>query len=90
MSPIKEAWILLGMGVVADMLGTTALKKSVGFSLLLPTAFCATCYTGAVWLMALATKQIDIGLAYALWAGASTALIVGSLVVLNLSERGLS
>ncbi|WP_431821660.1 DMT family transporter [Burkholderia sp. F1] len=33
-------------------------------------------YACAVWLMALATKRLEMGLACAIWAGASTAATV--------------
>ena len=74
MPAIQLAWILLGVSVTAEVLGTIGLKISAGFTHLLPTAFTVACYTGAVWLMAISTKHIEIGMAYAVWAGASTAL----------------
>ncbi|MCA8431782.1 hypothetical protein LGN23_17515 [Burkholderia seminalis] len=43
------------------------------FSRPLPSALTIACYACAVWLMALATKRLELGLAYASWAAASTA-----------------
>ncbi|MDB5788386.1 DMT family transporter [Caballeronia mineralivorans] len=74
MPAIQITWILPGVSVAAEVLGTIGLKICAGFAHLLPTAFTVTCYTGAVWLMAISTKHIEIGMAYAVWAGASTAL----------------
>ncbi|MBN3788991.1 SMR family transporter [Burkholderia sp. Ac-20353] len=41
--------------------------------LVLPAALTVIAYLAAVWLMALATTRIEMGLAYAVWAGGSTA-----------------
>jgi multidrug transporter EmrE-like cation transporter len=74
MPAIQITWSLPGVSVAAEVLGTIGLKICAGFAHLLPTAFTVTCYTGAVWLMPISTKHIEIGMAYAVWAGASTAL----------------
>jgi small multidrug resistance pump len=74
MPAIQIAWILLGISVTAEVLGTIGLKISAGFTHFLPTAFTIVCYTGAVWLMAISAKHIEIGMAYAVCAGANTAL----------------
>ncbi|MDR8398390.1 SMR family transporter [Paraburkholderia sp. USG1] len=62
MPAIQIAWILLGVSVTAEVLGTIGLKISVGFTHPLPTAFTVARYTGAVWLMAISTKHIEIGM----------------------------
>ncbi|MDR3428260.1 MULTISPECIES: DMT family transporter [Silvimonas] len=74
MPAIKPAWIFLGLSIFAEVIGTVGLKFSAGFSRPLPTAITIACYLSAIWLMALSTKQLEIGLAYAVWAGACTAL----------------
>ncbi|KAG8149415.1 DMT family transporter [Burkholderia catarinensis] len=73
MSPLQSAWLLLGISVLAEVLGSVGLKFSAGFSRPLPSAITVVCYACAVWLMALATKRLEMGLAYASWAAASTA-----------------
>ncbi|CAM2189509.1 Guanidinium exporter [Burkholderia cepacia] len=73
MSPLQSAWLLLGVSVLAEVLGSVGLKYSVGFSRPLPSVLTVVCYACAVWLMALATKRLEMGLAYASWAAASTA-----------------
>nr|WP_208101987.1 SMR family transporter [Burkholderia sp. D-99] len=64
---------MLGVSVLAEVLGSVGLKYSAGFSRPLPSALTVVCYACAVWLMALATKRLEMGLAYASWAAASTA-----------------
>ncbi|MCX4164243.1 MULTISPECIES: multidrug efflux SMR transporter [Paraburkholderia] len=68
------AWALLAASVAAESLGTAALNLSSGFTRLLPSILTVACYATAVWLMALATKRIEMGMAYAAWAGSSAAL----------------
>ncbi|WP_233343739.1 multidrug efflux SMR transporter [Burkholderia cepacia] len=73
MSPLQSAWLLLGVSVLAEVLGSVGLKFSAGFSRPLQSALTVVCYACAVWLMALATKRLEMELAYASWAAASTA-----------------
>ncbi len=82
MTEIKIAWCLLGVSILAEVLGTLGLKLSFGFTRILPSVFTIACYAGAIWLMALSVKVIDVGMAYAVWAGASTALTFLAAIVL--------
>jgi small multidrug resistance pump len=67
------AWLLVAASVVAEVIGTVALKYSDGMSRLLPSGAAATCYGLAIWLMALAMRQLDMGITYAVWAASGTA-----------------
>lgn len=68
------AWLLLAASVFAEVLGTVALRHADGFTRPIPSILTAAFYAVAIWLMSLSAWQLDIGLAYAIWAGASTAL----------------
>jgi multidrug transporter EmrE-like cation transporter len=70
----QAAWLILALSVAAESLGTASLNLSAGFTRLLPTLATVLCYVTAVWLMAIATKRIEMGMAYAAWAGCSAAL----------------
>jgi len=74
-SPQTLAWLLLAASVAAEVAGTIALRHAEGFTRLLPSLLTAACYAGAIWLMSLAVRVLDVGLGYAVWAGAGTALI---------------
>ena len=69
------AWLLLAASVLAEVLGTIALRHADGFTRLIPALLTAALYALAIWLMALSVRQLDVGVAYAVWAGAGTALI---------------
>jgi small multidrug resistance pump len=68
------AWVLLGISVASEVVGTIALKQSDGFARLTPALFAGVCYVLAVWLMSVSMKQLEMGITYAVWAGSGTAL----------------
>lgn len=69
------SWLLLAASIAAEVVETIALRHADGFTRALPSAVVAAAYALAIWLMALAVRQLEVGLAYAVWAGAGTALI---------------
>lgn len=67
-------WLLLAFSVILEVVGTVLLKFSNGLTKILPTIAMGFCYVGAIWLMGLVTKKIEMGTTYAIWAGTGTAL----------------
>ena len=74
MNPNLWAWLLVAASVVAEVVGTVALKYSGGFSRIIPSGIAASCYGLAIWLMAVAMRQLDMGITYAVWAASGTAV----------------
>jgi small multidrug resistance pump len=74
MNPSLAAWLLVAASVIAEVVGTVALKYSDGFSKLLPSGTAATCYALAIWLMAVAMRRLDMGITYAVWAASGIAI----------------
>lgn len=68
-------WVFLGIAIVMEVIGTTFLKLSAGYTKLGPSIMTVVCYAACFWLLSLTMKKVDIGIAYAIWAGAGTALI---------------
>jgi small multidrug resistance pump len=68
-------YLTLAGAIVMEVLGTTAMKYSHGFTKLWPSLATAVCYVLAFTLLAQTLKAMEIGVAYAVWAGAGTALI---------------
>ena len=68
-------WLYLGIAIVAGVLGTISLKLSNGFEIVGYVFSTAVCYTLSFWLLALALKGIELGMAYAVWAGVGTAVV---------------
>ena len=79
MRPHTLSWVLIFVSVLAEVLGTIALRYVIGFTVLAPSLAAALCYAAAIWLMSLALQHLELGLTYAVWAGSGVALtaIVG-------------
>ncbi|MDT8376533.1 MAG: multidrug efflux SMR transporter [Mariprofundaceae bacterium] len=68
-------WIYLSFAIVLEVAGTTSMKLSEGLTRPLPSAMMLFFYIVSFALMALALKRLEVGMAYAIWAGVGTALI---------------
>jgi small multidrug resistance pump len=68
-------WVLLGIAIVAEVIGTSFLKASDGFTRLWPSAVVVVSYCIAFYFLGLTLKTMPVGIAYAVWAGAGIALI---------------
>jgi small multidrug resistance pump len=73
MNPSPLAWLLVAVSVMAEVIGTVALKYSDGFSKVAPSGAAVACYALAIWLMAVAMRHLDMGVTYAVWAASGTA-----------------
>ncbi|MFD9208965.1 DMT family transporter [Streptomyces sioyaensis] len=69
------AYLMLAGAILSEVLATTAMKYSDGFSRLWPSLCTAAGYLLAFFLLAQTLKTMSVGTAYALWAGVGTALI---------------
>lgn len=68
------AWLVLAVSVLAGIAGTMALRHFDGFTRFIPSVITGLCYASAIWLMAISVRDLEVGLAYAVWAGSGTAL----------------
>ncbi|MFA5665127.1 multidrug efflux SMR transporter [Castellaniella sp.] len=63
------SWLYLIIAIMAEVVATSALKASDGFTRLAPSAVTVAGYAIAFYLLALALKAIPVGVAYAVWSG---------------------
>lgn len=68
--------MFLAGAIVCEIIGTSALKASRGFSIPVWAVMTAAAYAGSFWLLGLTLKGISLGVAYAVWAGVGTVLTV--------------
>ncbi|MEQ4723719.1 multidrug efflux SMR transporter [Nonomuraea sp. B19D2] len=69
-------WLLLALAIASEVLATTALKLSNGFTHTGWTILVAAGYITSFALLSQALKlHLDMGTAYAVWSGAGTAAI---------------
>lgn len=70
-------WLYLGVAIMFETIGTTALKASDGMTRLGPAVIVVVSYVLSFWLLALVLRVIPVGVAYAIWAGLGICLIAG-------------
>ncbi|MDT4864543.1 MAG: QacE family quaternary ammonium compound efflux SMR transporter [Betaproteobacteria bacterium HGW-Betaproteobacteria-9] len=70
-----NAWLTLGIAIVAEVIGTTALKASEGFTRLGPSVVVVVGYAVAFYCLSLVLKTIPVGVTYAIWSGLGVVLI---------------
>ena len=67
--------LTLAIAIVAEVIATTALKQSAGFTRPLPLLVTTIGYAIAFWFLALSLEKIPTGIAYAIWSGVGIVLI---------------
>lgn len=70
-----QTWLLLIAAIASEVGGTTCLKLSEGFSRLVPSLGVVALYLLSFVLLAKVLETLDMGVAYAIWAGLGTALV---------------
>ena len=70
------AWLLLAMTIVFEVLGTTMMKLSNGFTQVWPSVGVFACYAVSLAGITIVMRHMDLSVAYAVWSGAGTALTV--------------
>ena len=59
------SYLFLAIAIVAEVIATSALKASQGFSVLVPSIITILGYTVALFFLSLTLKTIPVGIAYA-------------------------
>ncbi len=68
-------WLLLGLAILAEVIGTSAMKASEGFTRVAPSLITVVFYGIAFYLLSLTLRTIPVGIAYAVWSGVGIVLI---------------
>ncbi|MEX0629775.1 MAG: multidrug efflux SMR transporter [Chloroflexota bacterium] len=66
-------WLLLAIGT--EVVATSALKASDGFSRLVPSMVVVAGYAASFYFLSLSLRDIPLGVVYAVWSGIGTAAI---------------
>ncbi len=69
------SYLFLTIAIIAEVIATSALKASQGFSVLMPSIITILGYAVALFFLSLTLKTIPVGIAYAIWSGAGIVLI---------------
>lgn len=70
------AWSLLLLAIAAEVIGTSCLKLSDGFSRLWPSVVVLLAYSTSMLLLSRVVQTIPLGITYALWSGIGIVAIV--------------
>ena len=75
-------WILLAIGIAIEILATTSLKLSDGFTKFGFAGLTLICFGMAFYVMSLVVRTMPLGIAYSVWAGGGIAgvTLVGAVV----------
>jgi small multidrug resistance pump len=68
-------WLLLFGAILAEVVGTSALKASHGFTRLAPSTLVVAAYAVAFYLLSLTMQRIPMSISYAVWSGVGIVLI---------------
>ncbi|MDZ8053959.1 MAG: DMT family transporter [Aulosira sp. ZfuVER01] len=69
------SWIYLIAAVIFEVIGTTCMKLSQGFTKVTPSILVFASYGLCLTFLTLCLKKIEISVAYSFWAGLGTTLI---------------
>jgi small multidrug resistance pump len=75
-------WLYLALAIVLEVIATSALKASDGFTRLLPSLVVVAGYSAAFYTLSITLRTMPVGVVYAVWSGVGVVLItlVGWLV----------
>jgi len=68
-------YLFLGIAIIAEVIATSALKGTEGFSKFWPSVLVVLGYGTAFYLLSLTLKEIPVGVAYAIWSGLGIVLV---------------
>lgn len=68
-------YLYLSVAIVSEVIATSFLKVSEGFTKPVPSLITATGYAVSFYFLSLALREIPTGIAYAIWSGVGIVLI---------------
>ena len=68
-------YLYLSLAIVAEVIATTALKRTDQFTRLGPSVIVAVGYLAAFYLLTLVLDRMSVGVVYAMWSGLGIVLV---------------
>jgi multidrug transporter EmrE-like cation transporter len=75
MVALMPAYVTLALAIIFEVIGTSAMKASEGFTRPGPTLIVALGYGLAFLLLSQVLDRVPVGIAYAIWSGGGIVLI---------------
>jgi small multidrug resistance pump len=70
-----SAYISLSIAIIAEVIATSALKASEGFTRPLPSVISLICYAIAFYFLSLTLRGMPLGVAYGVWSAVGIVII---------------
>ncbi|MAP18805.1 MULTISPECIES: multidrug efflux SMR transporter [Aurantimonas] len=67
--------LYLGIAILCEIVGTTALKSTEGFTRLAPSLVTVATYVLAFYFLSLPLRTMPVGIVYAIWSGTGIVLL---------------
>ncbi|SCY79453.1 small multidrug resistance pump [Nitrosospira sp. Nl5] len=68
-------WLFLSVAIISEVVATSALKASDGFTQLWPSLVVIAGYIMAFFFLSLTLRTMPVGVAYAIWSGVGIVLV---------------
>ena len=68
-------YLYLIIAIFSEVIATSALKETLGFSKLFPSLIVVIGYSTSFYFLSLVLKYLPIGITYAIWSGAGIVLM---------------
>lgn len=68
-------WVLLGLAIATEVVGTLALRASDGMSRLVPAIVVVVGYVASFGFLAVVLKTLPVGIVYAIWSAVGVAAV---------------
>lgn len=68
-------WLYLAIAIVSEVVATSALKATEGFTRWAPSSLVVVGYASAFYFLSLTLRSIPIAVAYAVWSGLGVVLV---------------
>ncbi len=75
MMPLPLVYAILFLAIIAEVIATTALARSDGFTRVWPSVITVVGYCIAFWLLSFPLRVMPTGIVYAIWSGFGIVLI---------------
>lgn len=79
---LAMTYLLLFIAICAEVVATSALKASEGFTKLWPSVIVGVGYVIAFYCLSLTLRTMSVGVAYAIWSGVGIVLVAGAGAIL--------
>lgn len=67
--------VYLAVAIVSEIIATTALKSTAGFTRLLPSLVTVAGYVVAFYFLSLPLRTMPVGIVYAIWSGSGIVIL---------------